>query len=320
MPVDFLTDDQAAAYGSYVGEVEEADLQRYFFLDDEDRRHINRRRRPSNRLGYAVQLCSVRALGRFLLDARAVPSGVSAYIAAQLSLPDASSLDRYAQRSQTHREHTAEIQHLYGYRELTEAQGELESWLEARSWNRGDGPKALFDAAWQWLREKRVLLPGVSTLTRLVASTRDRTTERLWETLAGLVEPAQAARLDEILEIEAGARVSALERLRKGPRRVSSQQMRFALDCASEVEALGFVGFDTSAVPPRRVLELARYGLSGKATHLRRHPRNRRLATLVATASSLHVRATDDALDLFDVLMATKLLSKAKHPSNKERL
>ena len=63
MPVDFLNDDQAAAYGGYVGEVEEAELQRYFFLDDEDRSHLDRRRREANRLGYAVQLCSVRALG-----------------------------------------------------------------------------------------------------------------------------------------------------------------------------------------------------------------------------------------------------------------
>ena len=83
MPVDFLNDDQAAAYGGYVGEVEEAELQRYFFLDDEDRSHIDRRRRDSNRLGYAVQLCSVRALGRFLPDARDVPAGASAYTAAR---------------------------------------------------------------------------------------------------------------------------------------------------------------------------------------------------------------------------------------------
>ena len=75
MPVDFLNDDQAAAYGGYVGEVEEAELQRYFFLDDEDRSHIDRRRREANRLGYAVQLCSVRALGRFLPDVRDVPAG-----------------------------------------------------------------------------------------------------------------------------------------------------------------------------------------------------------------------------------------------------
>ena len=40
---------KAAAYGGYVGEVEEAELQRYFFLDDEDRSHIDRRRREANR-------------------------------------------------------------------------------------------------------------------------------------------------------------------------------------------------------------------------------------------------------------------------------
>ena len=87
-------------------EVEEAELLRYFFLDDEDRSHIDRRWRDSNRLGYAVQLCSVRALGRFLPDARDVPAGASAYIAAQRGLPDVSCLAQYAERGQTHREHT----------------------------------------------------------------------------------------------------------------------------------------------------------------------------------------------------------------------
>jgi len=320
VPVDFLNDDQVVAYGGYVGEVEEADLQRYFFLDDEDRRHVERRRRSANRLGFAVQLCSVRALGRFLVDARDVPPTAAAYIAAQLGFSDASSLDRYADRAQTHRAHTSEIQRLYGYREFPEAREELESWLEVCAWNRGEGPKALFDSAWQWLRGKRVLLPGITTLTRLVASAREKTTESLWATLAALLDSAQAARLDEILEVAADVRVSTLERLRKGPRRVSSQQLRFALERVSEIQELGFVRFDTSAVPPRRILELARYGLSGKATLLRRHPRSRRLATLLATVSSLHVRATDDALDLFDVLMVTKLLSKATQTSNKERL
>ena len=320
MPVDFLNDDQAAAYGGYVGEDEEAELQRYFFLDDEDRSHIDRRRREANRLGYAVQLCSVRALGRFLPDVRDVPAGASAYIAAQLGLPDVSSLAQYAERSQTHREHTAEIQRLYGYREFAETRSELEAWLERRAWNRGDGPRVPFEAAWQWLRERRVLLPGITTLTRLVASIRERATQRLWETLAGLLDSDQEARLDQILEVADGARASTLECLRKGPRRISGQQMRFALERVSEIARLGFVGFDTSAVLPRRVIELARYGLSGKTTLIRRHPRDRRLATLLAAVSSLHVRAVDDALDLFDVLMATKLLSKATQTSDKERL
>jgi hypothetical protein len=37
MPVEFLTDDEAAAYGRFAGPPVQADLERVFFLDDEDR-------------------------------------------------------------------------------------------------------------------------------------------------------------------------------------------------------------------------------------------------------------------------------------------
>ena len=44
MPVEFLTDDEAAAYGRYAGRPSQADLERVFFLDDEDRKLLDLRR------------------------------------------------------------------------------------------------------------------------------------------------------------------------------------------------------------------------------------------------------------------------------------
>ncbi|WP_460959975.1 DUF4158 domain-containing protein [Parasphingorhabdus pacifica] len=38
----------------------------------------------------------------------------------------------------------------------------MSEWLDARAWTTGDGPKALFDAAVGWLREREVLLPGAT--------------------------------------------------------------------------------------------------------------------------------------------------------------
>lgn len=73
---------------------------------------------------------------------------------------------------------------------------ELGEWIEARAWTTGDGPKALFDAAVVWLRERRVLLPGVSTLVRLVAARREAAAQRLWSTLHELLDDGQRTALD----------------------------------------------------------------------------------------------------------------------------
>jgi hypothetical protein len=52
------------------------ELAACFFFDDVDRRLIARRRTDATRLGFALQLGTVRYLGRFLEDPAAVPAGV----------------------------------------------------------------------------------------------------------------------------------------------------------------------------------------------------------------------------------------------------
>lgn len=172
---------------------------------------------------------------------------------------------------------------------------------DARAWTTGEGPKALFDAAAGWLGERRVLLPGVTTLARLVASVREAANQRLWDALYGLLNTGQRAVLDSLLTVPPGARVSELDRLRRGPVRVSGPQMKWSLQRAEEIADLGMGVLDVSAVPPRRLAELSRYGVDGKASLLRRHGDSRRLATLLATAVYLTTRAVDDALDLLEV-------------------
>ncbi|MCX4906456.1 hypothetical protein OHA11_19360 [Streptomyces sp. NBC_00878] len=179
---------------------------------------------------------------------------------------------------------------------------------------------ALFDAAVGQLRERRVLLPRVTTLTRLVASVREAANQRLWDTLYGMLSIGQRAVLDSLLTVPSGARVSELDRLRRGPVRVSGPQMKWVLDRAEEIADLDMRALDVSGIPPRRLAELSRYGVDGKASLLKRHGDSRRLATLLATAVYLTTRAVEYAVDLLEVLIATKLLATAERETVKEKI
>ncbi|NUW07418.1 Tn3 family transposase [Streptomyces sp. CAI-21] len=320
MPVEFLTDEQAAAYAAYRGAPSRTALERFFFLDDADRELIESKRRAHNRLGFAAQLTTARYLGVFLDDPADVPPEVVDYLAEQLDIEDPSVLKAYGERENTRLEHVRELRQVLEYREFAEAEAELREWVDARAWTTGEGPKALFDAAVGWLRERRVLLPGVTTLTRLVASVREAANQRLWDTLYGMLGVGQRAVLDSLLTVPPGERVSELDRLRRGPVRVSGPQMKRALERVEEIAALGMGAVDVSGIPPRRLAELSRYGVDGKASLLRRHSDARRLATLLATTVYLTARAVDDALDLLEVLIATKLLARAERASAKEKL
>ncbi len=320
MPVEFFSGAEAAAFGRFDGDLSREDLDRVFFLDDADLELIGSRRGDHNRLGFALQLGTVRWLGAFLSDPTAVPPSVVGYVAGQLEVSDPVCVGRYLERRRTRFEHAAKIKAACGLREFAQSQRDFELWLDARAWMTGDGPRAVLSEAVGWLRERDVLLPGVTTLARLVARARTKTDERLWQALAGAASAEQARVVDLLLEVSEGGWVSGLERWRKGPAEPTGKSLKVALSRVAEIHG---VGIDTAAVralvPARRLVDVARYGMAAKAPALRRHPAARRLATLVATVVHLSASSIDDCLELFDLLMVTELLGKAQRETEKQR-
>lgn len=325
MPVEFLSDEQVAAFGRFNGVPSGPELERFFFLDDADLDLIAKRRNSHNQLGFALQLGTVRYLGTFLPDPLEVPWTVVDYLGAQLGIEDPSVVKRYTERLPTQHEHRREIRDLYGFRDFSDpsvAAG-LREFVAGRAWTHTEGQLALFNQSVAWLRRHRVLLPGASVLARLVASVREDATDRMHRTLAAAAagaDPAMPGRLLGLLRVADGQRFSELERLRRSPTRTSGRAMTAALDRVSDVLSVGARAAVTPTVPPSRLVTLARYGLTAKAPAIRLLAEPRRTATLLATAQALETAAVDDALDLFDVLMASRLISAARRSSASERL
>jgi TnpA family transposase len=319
MPVSFLSTTQRERYGRYPDTLSSEELARYFHLDDDDREWIATKRRDSSRLGYALQLTTARFLGTFLEDPTAVPSPVLHTLSSQLGIADPSGCVVDYRTTRQRWQHTSEIRTRYGYREFTGTgvQFRLGRWLCALCWTGTDRPSALFDYANGWLVGHKVLLPGVTVLERFIAEVRSRMESRLWRLLVRGVTAAQRERLDDLLKPAEGSRQSWLDRLRKGPVRVSAPALVLALLRIETVRGLG-IKLPGTHVPPSRIAALARFASTVKVSAVARLPEARRIATLVAFVHCLEASAQDDALDVLDLLLR-ELFTKAEKEDRKVR-
>lgn len=320
MPGQFLSNAQRRHYGQFRGEPTTDQLARYFHLDDADRSHIRRIRGHRNRLGFALQLCTVRFLGTLLPNPVKTPPSVIDHVAHQLKVRDVRGLAQYANES-TRWRHAERIKAVYGYREFTDStEGfRLTRRLYTRAWLSDERPSVLFDFATSQLVDRKVLLPGATVLERFVAKVRDRATRRFWRRLAALPSPAQIDTLEALLQTCEGERRSSFDQLRRSPVRISGPALVGALDRLEAIRALGVASLDVSGVSPSRLKSLTHQAFKANAQTVSRMTRNRRAATLLAFGIAGETIALDEALDVLDALI-TDIVNKAKHRGQKKRL
>lgn len=135
MPVAFLSAEQRNNYGRYSRVPSAQDIARYFHLDDADRTLIAKKRGDHSRLGFAVQLSTVRYLGTFLENPMDVPSAVLCALAKQLQIESINDASAYGTGEQRWL-HATEIREVYGYVEFVDPRAgfRLTRWLYALCW------------------------------------------------------------------------------------------------------------------------------------------------------------------------------------------
>jgi hypothetical protein len=125
-------------------------------------------------------------------------------------------------------------------------------------------PIVLFDSATARMTERRILLPGVTTLSRLIGRISDRAAGRLWKILAQALHRGQRQRLQSLLRVPESTATSALDQLRKPPVYISAPGMVEALLRFKQFRNLGLEDLSLQRIPLGRLKVLARYAAAAK--------------------------------------------------------
>lgn len=320
-PRAFLSDAQQRQYGRYTADPNGIQLTQFFHLDDTDLALINKRRRDYNRLGFALQLTTVRFLGTFLPDPLDVPYNAIQFVAYQLGLANIDCINEYRVRRATGVAHRAEIQRQHGYQDFHSPpwRFRLSRLLYSRAWISNERPSLLFDVGTAWLIQHKVLLPGATVLQRLIIEIRERASNQLWSRLALLPTVEQKEKLETLLVVPQGQRSSSFDRYRKGPVKVSGPSFIAAIERYVELRAYGIQGLDFAGIPPIRFKAIARQAGILSQWQIARMPEIRRTGFLVAFVRAFEINALDDALDVLDLLI-TDIAGRAKRLGKQKRL
>ncbi|MFH8365791.1 DUF4158 domain-containing protein [Streptomyces sp. NPDC018031] len=318
MPTNFPSEDQRRRCGRFAEDSDEGQLAGSFLLDQTARRRAMAAKGARNRIGWAVQLGTVRYLGTFLDNPEQVPAVVVDYVAEQLGL-DPAEFVGYGTR-ETRWDHQEQIREGYGYTKFEFDQWfALARWMYQRAWIGSERPTLLFDLATKRLVDKKVVLPGVTVLERLVSGSRERAEKRLWATLAAAPTEEQAAGLQGLVIVPVGKRLSELDRLRRSPRDITARGVGKALERYEALNAFGGTVWDLSAIPPGRLQALVRFARAARAQAVSDLAGDRRLATLVAFAVVMPQIAADEAIEVFDLVMGD-LIRSSSTKMTKQRL
>ena len=251
MPVNFLSDAERERWQGFPGTVPQDDLHAFFLLTEDDRREVRRQRAPHNRLGYALQLGSLRYLGFVPDNLQAIPHHVVTFVAKQLAVAPGG-LVSYAKWPRTQTDHERHVQVYLRFRRVTplDLHG-LQTWLLERALEH-DKPTLLLQLACEKLHREKIVRPGVTRLERLVATAREQAHDETFRRLAPLLGDQRQAFLDGLLEPDATTGQTPLSWLRQEAVSHAASQILASLRKITFLRNAGVDRWDLSSLNPGR--------------------------------------------------------------------
>lgn len=285
-------------------------MVRYWLFGEDDIRRINARRGEHNRLGFAIQLCLLRYPGWPLAPDEIPPANLVQFVARQLGA-DAAEVNEYAARDETRREHLQVLYNDYQFRQYGPTESpHLRAHLQTDALST-ESAFSLVESAMTWLRERRVILPALTTLESIVRSVRSQIDREVYWRLFNRLQEDQKTELTKLLEL-GPSRGSLLGWLRRVPRSCSAAGILELMQRLNWVHGTGMQKELAEGIAAHRIDQLAARGARHSVAHFRRFPPEKRYSILVAFLLHVAEELTDRSMDFH-----RRLIGRMFHESEK---
>jgi TnpA family transposase len=274
MPGQFLSQLERERLQSFPLDLTDKELITFFTFSKKDLTQIKKRSGDHNRIGFALQLGTLRYLGFVPDDLTQLPSIVVNYVAEQLNVSP-SVLSDYGERPQTRTNQLQEIQDYLGFRKPSKLDyKDLKAWLQERAMEH-DRPLLLFQLLIKKLETAKIVRPGLSILERMVASSRTSAWTETCIRLKPILTAERSQFLDSLLLVDAERQRTPLAWLRTGAVSNSPSAILNALAKLEFLNQQNVKDWDVSSLNPNRVKFLAKLGKKSTAQALSRTPTDR---------------------------------------------
>lgn len=163
---------------------------------------------------------------------------------------------------------------------------------------------ALLDRAEEFLRDRRILLPALSTVRRLAGEQREQARHQVYAPMMACLPPELPPRLDALLQVDAEAPFSPLQVLKTSPGMPSPPALSRLTAKLDQIQATGVLTLDLSWLNPNLQKALARHAWQASAYRLRLLHAPQRYTALVCFLRHTYHETIDHLVDMYQKLMA----------------
>ena len=297
---ELLTPEQRLLFTTIPDDLTTSEMARYYALSAEDMTFIRQHRGADNRLGVALQLCSIRFPGRMLMQMSSISERVVVYVAEQLALSSAAFVG-YGKRRGTLYDHLQNICRQYGYRacDQSDVMPLIRYLLPFALEN--DEALPLVDGAMAWMRRHKLIAPTMLITEKLVWHAQRIARWRVYRRMTNSLSEAQKEALQNLLAVEAGkGEQTPLFRLRITAPKPSADGMYHLLERIAFINDMQLPDRPDN-IHPARLRQLAQRGQRYRPQALVNlaNPRER-YALLVAYLHEQYEALIDQLVDMFD--------------------